>query len=255
MRVEQLTWPAWESAEPGRRAAWIAEAATRAGGTVRGDAIEVRGATLALVPGGSCQLGWDGSTTAVTLAQRTEWDANADFAGGFEKFLRYYLGPARTVDVPAFLLERSAVPVADLGIDPYDDDAENAVRVAVSSSGFRLPSNDEWEVAMRAGVHTLFAWGDAWPDLDPYPAPTAFSAHTRPNALGIVPRSNPYETEVVSERDWLRGGDGGAAVCGGRPVPEAWYSFALAFQLPRELWGDCVPETFEQAFVRRAIPL
>lgn len=131
----------------------------------------------------------------------------------------------------------------------------------IQKSGFRLPTNDEWEVAMRAGVSTLFAWGNTWPDgagpesADPYRGSTTFSPHKKPNALGIVPLTNPYETEFVAERNWLRAGDGGSAVCGNRPAPEAWYSFALAFQWPRDLWADVVPETFEQGFVRRALSL
>ena len=114
---------------------------------------------------------------------------------------------------------------------------------------------------MRAGVSTLFAWGNTWPEgagpesADPYRGSTTFGAHTTPNALGIVPRTNPYEAEIVAELNWLRAGDGGSAVCGGRPAPEAWYSFALAFQLPRELWADVVSESFEQAFVRRVLSL
>ena len=160
-----------------------------------------------------------------------------------------------------FLIETVAVSISDLGVDPYDDDPEKALRDAIEKSGFGLPTNDEWEAAMRAGVSTLFAWGNSWPDgagplsADPYRGSRTFNAHSKPNALGIVPRTNPYETEVVAEHNWLRGGDGGGAVCGGRPIPEAWYSFALAFQLPRELWGDLVSETFEQAFVRRALSL
>jgi hypothetical protein len=193
--------------------------------------------------------------------RRAQWEADAASRGTFEEFLRYYLGPARTVAVSSFLIETSAVSISDLGVDSYGEDPETALRAVIEENGFRLPTNDEWEVAMRAGVSTLFAWGDTWPDGagpthgDHTRRTSTFDAHMKANALGIVPRTNPYETEVVAERDWLRGGDGGVAICGGRPSPEAWYSFALAFQLPRELWGELVPETFEQAFARRTLSL
>jgi hypothetical protein len=84
---------------------------------------------------------------------------------------------------------------------------------------------------------------------------TTFVGHREPNALGLRLLSDPYDVELVDERDAVRGGDGGTAVCGGRPPPEAWYSFALAFRYPRSLWEDVVPELHERAHVRRALLL
>jgi hypothetical protein len=84
---------------------------------------------------------------------------------------------------------------------------------------------------------------------------TTFVRHQEPNALGIRLLSDPYKVELVEERDAVRGGDGGTAVCGGRPHPEVWYSFALAFRYPRSLWEDVVSEMHEGAYVRRALRL
>jgi hypothetical protein len=51
---------------------------------------------------------------------------------------------------------------------------------------------------------------------------TTFVRHQEPNALGLRLLSDPYKVELVEERDAVRGGDGGTAVCGGHPHPEAW---------------------------------
>lgn len=217
MRLEGLTWEAWKSAAPDARETWIETAAARVGGKAHHGSIQVRGVKLVLVPGGRVELGWDGAATALDSSRRAAWEESAEFDGSFETFLRYYFGPARTVSVPPFLVEPIAVSVSELGIDPCDDDPETA-----------LPSSAE-----------------------PYRGSTTFGDYRKPNALGIVRRASPCE--VVAERTWLRAGDGGVAVCGGRPDPEAWYSFALAFQLRRELWADVVSESYEQAFARRAL--
>ena len=261
MGLDDVTWPAWQSADHDMRASWREQAAARVGGTLHGDSIEVRGLKLVLIPGGRVDLGWDGRTLALDPVRRAEWEADADFDGSFESFLRTFLGSARTVSISPFLIEPIAVSISELGIDPYGDDPETALRQAIEDSGFRLPTNDEWEVAMRAGAATLFPWGEAWPEgagpttAEAHRGSTAFLSIMEPNALGIALRTSSYETEVVAERDWLRAGDGGTAVCGRRPAPEPWYSYALAFQWPREAWAEVVAETLEQAFVRRTLSL
>src|SRR5262249_20137031 len=121
VQVHELTWVAWKAAIAETRAGWMEDAAARVGGTCNGGAIEVRGVRLALVPGGSVVLGWDGATTALDFERRAQWEADPDTDGSFEEFLRYYLGPARTVAISPFLIESVAVSIRDLGIDPNGD--------------------------------------------------------------------------------------------------------------------------------------
>ena len=255
--LDDLDWTRWNAANPGDRAHLVAQAAARVGGIVSslGSHIVVRGVTLALVPGGEVTLGWDGSELSLDADRRASWIAEAEVEeDSFEAFLRMYLGPRRTVTLAPFLVETTASPTEEFVRDK-DADVETHVRSVIASDGFRLLTNDEWEAAARAGTSTVFAWGDEWPDGAPYFTDTTWTRHREPNALGLVLGDDPYAPEIVDELEWLRHGDGGTAVCGGRPSPEAWYSFALAFQYPRALWEDVVTETYETTRVRRALSL
>jgi hypothetical protein len=233
----------------------LEDAAKLVGGTTKDGHIIVRGVTLAFVPGGTVTLGWDGAKTALDAARRAAWTAEADTDETFEQLLRTYLGPRRTVTVAPFLIETTTQPAMDHVLDEDDDDMEAHVRSALASDGWRLPTNDEWEAAARAGSDTLFGWGDEWPDGAPWGNETKWNRHREPNALGLRFGDNPYQPEIVDEVEWLRHGDGGSALCGGRPAPEAWYTFAHAFQYPRTLWEDVVVETYEEARIRRALSL
>ena len=208
-----------------------------------------------LVPGGQVELGWDGAPAKITAAERAQWSKHADYPGSFEDFLALYLVPRRNPTVAPMLVERTPVRITELGIDPYVKNVEDAVRDVVRAAGFGILSHDAWENAARAGTTSLFPWGDDWPSGEPYGALTTFAGHLAPNALGLRLLSDPYDVELVDERDAVHGGDGGTAVCGGRPPPEAWYSFALSFRYPRSFWENVVQEMHERAHVRRVLPL
>ncbi|MCA9679728.1 MAG: hypothetical protein H6708_02815 [Kofleriaceae bacterium] len=249
----------WRVISDDERAALAEDAARRAGGRVVGIAggelavatIEVAGCAMVLIPGGRARLGWDGGEVALDGDARRAWEADAG-GGPFERMLRPYLAPAREVELAPFLLEIEPRDVNEVAELEDVDDVEGAVRNAITAEGFRLVGNDEWEHAVRAGSTSLFRWGDAWPSGIPYGERTTFTGHLTPSALGLALLDDPYDVELVAEPDALRGGDGGTALCGGRPWPEPWYSFASAFVWPRACWDDVVIETFEQAFVRRA---
>jgi hypothetical protein len=250
-------WAAWKASSEQTRFEQLRAAAARVGGEVSvaldEPCVLVRGCAMHLVPGGRVELGWNGSPTALTPAERAEWSQQSDYEGSFEELLCRFLGPRRIATLAPMLVERAPLAITELGIDPYLENVEDAVRDAVRARGFRLLTHDAWENAARAGTTTLFPWGDDWPSGEPYESLTPFEGHRKPNALGLRLLSDPYDVEIVEERDAVRGGDGGSAVCGGRPHPEAWYSFALAFRYPRFLWEDVVPEMYERAHVRRAL--
>jgi hypothetical protein len=254
--LDALDWATWHRLSDAGRAAMVAAAAARVGGTVEplrdGPCVVRDGRLFALVPGGAVELGWDGRPVALTPAQRQAWAA----AGGdesFEAFLRDYLGPHRRVTLPPLLVEITAQLVTEI-VGANVADPERALVRAIADEGHRLLTSDEWENAARAGATTMFRWGDTWPDGLPVDGETTFIGHTLPGPLGIAWLDDPYQVEVVAGGACVRGGDGGAALAGGRPF-EAWYSFALAFEYPREAWEDVDIELFEAAHVRRALSL
>jgi hypothetical protein len=250
-------WTAWRASSEEARLDRLRAAAARVGGEVSvaldEPCVLVRGCAMHLVPGGRVEVGWDGAPAKLTEAERAKWSEQSDFDGSFEELLSMFMGSRRTTTVAPVLVERSPLPITELGIDPYLENVEDAVRDAVRARGFRLLTHDAWENAAGAGTTTLFRWGDDWPPGEPYGSLTAFEGHREPNALGLRLLSDPYDVEIVEERDAVRGGDGGSAICGGRPPPEAWYSFALAFRYPRSFWEDVVAEMYERAYVRRAL--
>ncbi|MGE7415117.1 hypothetical protein [Methylobacterium tarhaniae] len=99
--------------------------------------------------------------------------------------------------------------------------------------GWRLPTPDEWEYLCAGGTGTLFRWGDEVPGeaypIDPLPD---FDAHRRPNAFGLRIAENPYLQEVTAAPNTLRGGDGGATICGGAGFFLGWLPLASAYGDP-----------------------
>lgn len=255
--IDGLDWATWRRLSDAGRGELLAAAAAKVGGTVEslpgGPCIERDGRLFVLVPGGTVELGWDGRPLALTAEQRRAWGASGD-GESFEAFLRDYLGPHRRVTLAPLLVEITPQLITEI-VGANVADPERALQRAIAEEGYRLLTSDEWENAARAGATTMFRWGDTWPDGVPADGGTSFVAHTLPGPLGLAWLDDPSFVEVVAGGACVRGGDGGAALAGGRPSPEPWYSFALAFEYPREAWEDVDIELFEAAHVRRALSL
>jgi hypothetical protein len=120
--------------------------------------------------------------------------------------------------------------------------------------GVKLRS-DEWEWLCRGGSRSLFRWGDEWPESLPL-GDGEFSLHRAPNAFGLELLDDPYQVECVEEMDGFVGGDGGSSLCGDRPEPEAWISFASAYRYPGDLIDKyAFPEYLDGGWLRRVLPL
>jgi len=230
--------------------------------STRGTALfQWEGRTLVLVPGRTVQLGWNRGPLSLTAEQRKAWrdglKALWDFDETPEALLDEDYSPSRTVEMPSLLVQQ-APDAVDAEALLYDDDGDDldvdpfeALHARLGRS-FRLPSPDEWEYLYRAGVSTLFPWGDAWPEgsSDGRTVPTVMRD---PNAFGLSFDYDTYTMEVVAAE--LRGGDGGSDVCGGVPEPVDWRCLACAFQPSADLWTDVLEISLEQALFRRVRPV
>lgn len=76
---------------------------------------------------------------------------------------------------------------------------------------FALPTEDEWEYLCSGGVHTLFPWGDT---LELEPIYNEELDKDTKNAFGLV-IGYDCRAEQVADANWLKGDDGGTALCGG----------------------------------------
>jgi hypothetical protein len=216
------------------------------------------GAPFAWVPGAAnASLGWDATHLPLSGAELARWqDEFAAFEGGVEGFddmLRTWLRPSHVAQIEAMLVE--VTPQRLDGVcDPYDVNPVG-FRALVSVDGFRLPTADEWQWCCRGGTNTLFRWGDEWPDGKPYARETNFTLHRARNAFGLQMLDDPYQVEATHDMTGFVGGDGGTALCGGRPSIETWLPFASAYLFPMRLAEDCLGEFFASTWVRRVWPI
>lgn len=91
----------------------------------------------------------------------------------------------------------------------------------LETSGFRLPTEDEWEYLCGGGSRGLFRWGDCIsPEIHLYYRENTITEKTKyylqlPNQFGIRIAYDPYKYEVLMDNQFLKGGDGGCYLCGG----------------------------------------
>lgn len=108
---------------------------------------------------------------------------------------------------------------------------------SILESGFRLPTEDEWEYLCGGGVRTLFRWGDSFDyDMHLYhfeeATPNSIEYDLeKSNQFGISIGFDPYKQEIVMESEqFLKGGDGGCNICGGSGLALGYLPVATYYQ-------------------------
>lgn len=108
---------------------------------------------------------------------------------------------------------------------------------SVLASGFRLPTEDEWEYLCGCGSRTLWRWGDSFDfnfKLHHFEeANTADSEYDldKANEFGLQIAFDPYMMEVVMDSEVIaKGGDGGCNICGGMGMTAGYLPVATAFR-------------------------
>ena len=106
----------------------------------------------------------------------------------------------------------------DIEIELYDDISYEELCENLKNEGFSLPNLDEWEYLCGGGCRTLFPWGD---DID-YNMNLFYYTKKgnkydleEPNFFGLSIAYDPYEMEVIDNKSFSKGGDGGCNICGG----------------------------------------
>ena len=106
----------------------------------------------------------------------------------------------------------------DIEIELYDDISYEELCENLKDEGFSLANLDEWEYLCGRGCRTLFPWGD---DID-YNMNLFYYTKKgnkydleEPNFFGLSIAYDPYEMEVIDNKSFSKGGDGGCNICGG----------------------------------------
>ena len=107
----------------------------------------------------------------------------------------------------------------DIEIELYDDISYEKLCKNLKDEGFSLANLDEWEYLCGGGCRTLFPWGD---DLDYNMNLLYFSKEGNdkydlegPNFFGLCIAYDPYKIEIIDNKSFSKGGDGGCNICGG----------------------------------------
>ena len=106
----------------------------------------------------------------------------------------------------------------DIEIELYDDISYEELCENLKDEGFSLANLDEWEYLCGGGCRTLFPWGD---DID-YNMNLFYYTKKgnkydleEPNFFGLSIAYDPYKMEIIDNKSFSKGGDGGCNICGG----------------------------------------
>jgi hypothetical protein len=152
------------------------------------------------------------------------------------------------------------------------------ITIELKSSRLRLLTSDEWEYICGGGKNTLFRWGnfslcDRYPTDNtadeilrkrewvisggkiPYtPDEPDWNLHLIPNFFGLKIAQDPYDLEIVAEKNLIRGGDGGCSICGGEGFFMGWLPLATSYSNP-DVSEDEVDFSLGSFYMRRVIPI
>jgi len=89
----------------------------------------------------------------------------------------------------------------------------------IREQGFSLPTEDQWEYLCGGGSRTLFPFGNRFDEHKRYAYMTEDGQNVleNPNMFGLTIAYDPYKYETVDADCLVKGGDGGEALCGGKP--------------------------------------
>jgi hypothetical protein len=136
--------------------------------------IERDGVELGFIPGGPVHLGWSSDAPLSLSEERlARWREQGEVDLTFTAFIAPTLTPARVVELAPFLIELAPKSIADWVGDLDDGEPLAAIAARVRRDGFRLPTDDEWEHAVRAGGTTFFRTRTA---MDPAARSAALAA-------------------------------------------------------------------------------
>ena len=141
---------------------------------------------------------------------------NVDLDEYIEEFKNIIINsssPIRNVNIKPMIVERDLNEVSEY--NSYNEFVES-----IKNSIFSIPSEDEYEYLLAGGKRTLFRWGDSLKrELDLiYKIGTISDEENvlyEPNMFGLHILFDSYMYELVNDKCFYKGGDGGCSLCGG----------------------------------------